>query len=408
MDDLTARTIAIYVGKETAFNAGPSAKLRLHGDEGSFVKALHEMVENQDARPHPGDYVPPTKGRSTGESKLISSLRAPLTKLIAAASPATDIPQDHVFESVFGGKHVAAGLVLAAGSTTSILHVTSGDDLRAPDGTILSIPYNGVYYRRKVITSADGLLTLDRVLPGAPATGAVVHNSYLYYPTRTNTKSLYAGIVQADESVTTWQWENYAGAGNLSLTLDPGKLIKWTCDIKAARGQGPADYSLAQDVPALVETDPFFMSGATTLFQTQGTGTSVHAPIHKIEVSFTTNNYLKGEHGGTNNFTGVGRNPTRPFCTVKVTQEPDAAVFAAFVARTKFMLNLDVPLDLDTSVTGHFFNLSFARLCMNAGPDYEQVIEGARQGEYMFAGMLDNDCTATTDLATAVYRLALG
>jgi hypothetical protein len=410
LDDLTQRTGTTWVGKETAFNAGPATKLLLHGEEGCEVTVTTEQVPVLDERGNPYDFVTPTDGKTTGEAKLVSVFRAPLVKLIAAATPSIVNPQDHVFECLFGGKHVAAGFILAAGSTPTQLAVTPGDESRAPDGTILSVPIAGVYERARVSVAASGTLDVSHAISGTPATAAVVHNSYLYYPTRTNSKSLYVGHVQADESVTNWQWEAYGGTGTLTMTLEPGKPVKWTSDIKAARGQGPADYSLSQAFAALVETDGFFMSGALTCFRVVAATARVDNPIHKIEITFNLNNYLKTALSGrtSNGFTGVGRNPMRPAAVVKVTQEPDAAVFSAFTAKSAFELFIDLPLGSDTSASGHFMTLDFRRLVMMAAPDYKEAIEGARQGVYTFGAQLNVSAGTQTDLAIAPYVVATG
>ncbi len=406
LDDLTHRTGTTWVGKETAFNAGPATKLLLHGEEGCMAKSIVEQVPVNDERGNPFDFIAPTDGKTTGEAKLISLLRAPSTKLASGVTPSILIPQDHVFECLFGGKHVAGGLILAAGSDASTLKTVSGDDLRAPDGTILSVPISGVYERTRVSVSADTSLALGTAMSGIAATSAVVHNSWCYYPTRTNTKSLYVGHAQADESVSNYQWETYGGTGTLTMTLEPGKPVKWTADIKAARGRGPADYSLSTAIAALLETDGFFMSGALTCFRVIAATVRTHNPIHKIEITFQLGNYLKEELGGVNGFTAVGRNPVRPAAMVKVTQEPDAAVFSAFTAKSGFELWVDLTLGGDTSATGHFMTLDFRNLVMTASPDYEQVIEGARQGEYAFGARLNT--VGTTDFALAPYVVALG
>jgi hypothetical protein len=93
---------------------------------------------------------------------------------------ASDGENGLLLKSVFGTQSKDTGTVAATGSTTSTIYLASSALFTVGAFVGVVDPSTGLYHVRQIRSKGGTTLTLDRVLPFSPATGAVIYASATY------------------------------------------------------------------------------------------------------------------------------------------------------------------------------------------------------------------------------------
>jgi hypothetical protein len=408
--ELEKRLGATWIGKETAFADGLNP-LRCFPKETPMLKVADKPVPNTDESATPFERRRTRRGQRSSMGKLTLGFAGDPVVAVVASTPTDNIPQDAMLESLLGGRWRGLGsTVLVSSTTTNILvtatHVSGG--LRFIVGQSVAIPVAGKWYVRRITalnTGADSF-TVYPPLPGSPTTGGIIHNGTFWYPTWKNNNSMCMQHVQADSVSTDWDQIGRGMTGDLAFNLKAGELISFTSALMGADGDTWGDHTLSASDASPITGDDFYNVGALTHLKAYDAAAFEHVPLQDIAVSLNLGNYLKGEYGGTNGITGVGRKAMSPLLTVEIKAMADRDMLTAYLAGTTFSLYMIVS-DGASGAAERFAYFDIPGMRMPEVPDYEGVVEEARQGSYKFEATNDPSNAGGTDAARAPFRCGI-
>ena len=226
-------------------------------DEGTFSTdmvasigtALEVPVVGSFTPPQPQDMLNPDtlKQRTDERDTMILGSKGPINQplvtrfatrgvgLQGTGTPPTDANWwfSLLMKACWGGRSVetppAAQTTVQAGTTTTVVNVTTGHGTRFAAGRALGVVIGGILRMVPVLSVAADAVSLKHALPSIPANGTVVYAPVTFYPTENPSTSLnafYEGLEPTDR----WQYRGLVVNG-FGLTLTPRQLVDITWNL---------------------------------------------------------------------------------------------------------------------------------------------------------------------------------
>ena len=261
---------AFYISEEAPF-ATAGTERRFHPVTGT-AKATFVQTETETPRTRvrTWDVSDTVRGLKSATASFEHYLQPAATVLDAGATADDDeeAPLRVPLRCLLGGESVAAGsdVVASPSPTAGGASVTSTQGARFPEGQIVLItdPNDGLVPSR-ILSRATDALTWWPNLSDAPATGADIVNSYTWYPTRTNTRSLALALCHGQSS--NIQRRALGGTGTMKLTFARNECAKIAFELAFASWTGPSALSLAITHAADPMADPVSSRNAVLYLQ---------------------------------------------------------------------------------------------------------------------------------------------
>jgi len=334
--DIRARDAATYLGVQASAIGTAPTFTRAFPVVGSFdVSGIEQAhLANMDESVNLYDHRQPVLGLKAGRVKFDYYCKAVggVTGRLDASGATATHPLGIALNAMFGSENAAVGsLVVAAGSTATIINVSVGTGANFPAGTIIAVEVTaGNYELTRVITRATDALTLRPILSAPPGDGLRVVNSYTYAPTENNAQSLGVrrALAGGATDIAAYEWQMLGCIGKAKLTMQRNELMKWTFDLECATWTGPtaAGYSIAAATEST--TAPFAVTGSTlTLFQLSSDLTRTAYALKSVETELDFGMGYSEELGGTEGKTTAFRSKGgRPFGKATVRFRADRVI----------------------------------------------------------------------------------
>lgn len=311
IDVVGAKTLgSLYVSEESPFCA-LGTEVRAYPVEGTLEHA--ETQTELDRKPliiRPWDYQDPVKGLKSGTVKAEYYLQPSAQVLNQALSPAViaETPLAVILRCLMGGESRTYGTVESANPLAGGCTVTAAEGARIPAGQIVLIedPAAGTgLVPARILTQAVDAVTWWPALSGVIAAGAQIVNTWTWYPTRTNTRSLSVGIGTAQEA--NLQWRHRGCTGSFDLKLERDGLARIGVDLASATWAGPdaLAYSVAHAADPMAA--PIAMRNALVYLQPPATTTRVPYEVDACAIKLNLGNKHLETLGGTEGRRGVMR-----------------------------------------------------------------------------------------------------
>lgn len=408
---LITRTGRTKIGiEETAFGTLSAGMVDIYPDSGGQLDLKQEQLKMKDERPTKTAHQQNVLGQKSWGGKLGFKLRPSAAALDKDATPGTP-PQMIATKAMWGGEQSAAGSLVTTGATTTSIPITATHGSRFPVGTWAAVMIGGVPVPFKVKARTGDTLTPFPTLPSGPADGAVVLNSYCYYPTQSNTQSIsvqHAKPNAANGSDYAQQWECRGGTGDLGFECKTGQIPMVSFDLRGAPWTGP-DTSpglLPASFSADTQGAPFVFNNATVLWQPTTTLTRVHTPIAGVDFKFDGQMMHLEDPGGAEGKIGVERVGSE-FMMVSgtIAKRFDAVFDGYYAAGTPLWFCAMMPLGSGTSTRWAIVEVSTLFLAQKPALADDG---GMTRHQHEWEGMEDQTIASpSTDLARAPFRLAL-
>lgn len=409
--DISARAGASYLGIESTFGSAPSVT-RCFPDTGSTLVLTQANLPNNDERVRVKAHLKPVQGLKSGTATLKTKLRPDGTQLTTGASAAT--PWLGVaLKAGLGGEASGGGSTVQTSSTTTSLIVGTGHGSRFKIGTWIGVEVSGALEWARVVNVSTDTLTLVPALSGTPTTSGVVVNSYCYFPTETNTQSLYFQHAKAQDSSAS-KYSLGGGLTGLKLTTQRGEYLSAEWSLQFVTWAAPTTDTVAVTTASDGMAAPVVMRNATTLLQAAATtSTKVHYPIEVLDVELPQNlamDYVK-ELGGVEGNVGVMRaGECRPWTKLKLTVRADSQLKTWYDAQTTLQFVLQVPAGSGTTTRAVILDVPS---CVIVAMTTPKESGGMWRQDVMLEGLEDTTTTTSgltgtnLDCALAPFRLAL-
>ncbi len=147
---------------------------------------------------------------------------APTGTAAGSATAAVQGALGRLLKAVMGGEKLGTGTTFAAGSTTTLVNVTSATGFEAGAG-IGWVNTSGVLETREIESIATNAITLKHAFSGAPAAAAVAYASATYFMTE-NPSSTLQFFLQGVEEDDNWLIMGAQALGGMTVGLDMGGL----------------------------------------------------------------------------------------------------------------------------------------------------------------------------------------
>ena len=300
----------LFVGQETTYGTAASTAFARH-IEGTLNATLSQTeIEHNAGSARLFQQFVTRQGLKSADSSVAFGIHAKpaFAKLDTSASPSTPY-LGKLLEAILGGEAKGAGsTVSGAGSTTTTVDVQAGHGSRFAVGTAIHVEVSSVYYPRVITAIATDTLTVWPELPSAPANGDDVINSYSYFLTESNTKSLTIEdtftVPSADAATVQRRLLGCTGGINFSIARDA--LATFGFDLKAASW----DYgslSLATTVGSETMGDPIPVTNGKIWLQEQGTSTDNQFFVASVQGTMNPGMTHLLTLGGVQGTSGVAR-----------------------------------------------------------------------------------------------------
>ena len=400
-----------YVSEESSFGT-PGTERRCHivADSGNLDPTQAE-VDVMPLRARPFDYRSPVRGFKACAASLSHYVQPASTVLTAGATADDDAaaPLRVLMRCILGGESVAAGTDVDSGTDAGEFTVTSGQGARCPAGQIVLVndSTNGLVPAR-VTSRVTDTLQVWPDLSGTPSNGADVVNTYTWYLTRTNTKSLSVALASAQDA--NRQWRAVGCTGNLTIKFARGELVVCDFELQGASWSGPSDLSLSVAHAADPMATPMAARGAVLLLQTPATTTRTNHVVDSFEVKVTTGNVLLesltgGVEGKRAAFRGEGLQG--PALEVSITAPVNTSYETWWQAQTDLSAMLYVPFDV--GVGGRRMIVLDVPLCCIVGkPKAGKGAANADKVTFTLRAKLDTSTAQASELSQAPFRIAVG
>ena len=363
------------------------------------------------------DVQPPVRGYKAATCALVHYLQPATTVLVDGATPDADAaaPLRVLMRCILGGESVAAGSVTPAGTfAPTIFDVDTGDGANFPAGQICAVDQSGgvgaedLVPCRVRVRSTD-TLTVWPALGTAPSAGGGerVINSYTWYPTQANTKSLSVALAPAQG--TGLEYRATGGTGSFELSFNRGELLEASFDLQFASHVGPADLSLGAAVAADPMAPPLSTRGAKLYLQPIATTTracvSVDSMTLRVNAGMEHRETLTcGVEGmsGTMRSAGLQEAFAEAELVLDVDTDYDTSTWTD---QTELSMMFFVPFDAATS--RRMVVVDIGRCIIVGKPAVARGANNLAKMTLVLRAMRDTSVTGTTDLATAPLRIAI-
>jgi hypothetical protein len=300
----------LFIGQETTYGTAASTAFARH-IEGTLNATLSQTeIEHNAGSARLFQQFVTRQGLKSNDSSVAFGVHAKpaFSKLDTGATPSTPY-LGKLLEAILGGEAKGAGsTVSGAGSSTTTVDVQTGHGTRFKVGTAIHVEVSSVYYPRVITGIATDTLTVWPELPSAPANGDDVINSYSYFLTESNTKSLTIEdtftVPSADAATVQRRLLGCTGGINFSIARDA--LATFGFDLKAASW----DYgtlSLATTVGSETMGDPIPVTNGKIWLQEQGVSTDNQFFVASMQGSMNPGMTHLLTLGGVQGTSGVAR-----------------------------------------------------------------------------------------------------
>lgn len=319
-----------------------------------------------------------------------------------------------MLKAVMGGEELGEGTVAAAGSTSSVINVSSGDGTHFESGSIMGwTNSSGIVEWREVESRSTDAITLKRAFSGTPATSDALYNAATYYMTAAPSQTL-AFIVEGLESDDRWLLTGAQAEGGYTISIDPtgAQLPRITFNMSFVRWFDSTETgsSLTGTLGTATYSAYSPIVGEAGRFEVWTNGTATYSAAQALMVSACTfephNNFVKvTSPSGTNAVAGwiKSRNADCPVQGSMTIPYEDTTFFAHRNSKT------DLGLQYALGIAGGFSVILSAPTVQALNPQRAADGSGIAAQVIQWKGRRDGDAAAsTTDLAKSPWRIHLG
>jgi hypothetical protein len=412
---------AVYISEESPFGT-PGTEQRCHVKADSVdLQVTQAEVDRMRLSPSVNDYLAPVRGYKAATCALVHYLQPATTVLADNATPDADAnaPLRVLMRCILGGESVAAGSVSAAGTYSSTANgtpfdVSSGDGANFPAGQIVAVDQSGNVGAEDLVPCRVRVRSIDTItvwpaLAAVPSAGGGerVINSFTWYPTQTNTKSLSVALAPAQG--TALEYRATGGTGSFELSFNRGELLEASFDLQFASHVGPADLSLGAAVAADPMAPPLSTRGAKLYLQPIATTTrtclSVDSMTLRVNAGMEHRETLTcGVEGmsGTMRSAGLQEAFAEAELVLDVDTDYDTSTWTD---QTELSMMFFVPFDAATS--RRMVVVDIGRCVIVGKPAVARGANNLAKMTLVLRAQRDTSVTGTTDLATAPLRIAI-
>ena len=286
-----------YLGIESPFGATPGSMVRMFPRRGGTRKETQPAVSSETMTTHGQVRDASVLAYKACESSMMFDARVHASLIDDAASPTRSwlgVP----LAGILGGESLHAGSKIVAGTTATVLKVTSGHGARfnVLDGVLVTVAGVNEFAVIKSIAGDD--LTLLFALSGVPANGADVFACAAYFPKDQHSDSLTFQHGRAQNANS--QWTHNGCTGSLSIDLPRGGMVGLGVNLQGANWVGPSAQSIDVTTPGTqTMSAPFANVRAFQLLQPVSTTTRTHVPFESISIGLECGMQLIDDVGGT-------------------------------------------------------------------------------------------------------------
>ncbi len=401
---------AAYVCEETAFTT-PDTFLRFHPVAGSIeTGAMQPGIARSQLAPRAWNALPTVDGYKEGSVTFAHYLQPAAAVLDHSTSvpSAANNPLNVILKALFGGVSVAQGSLVATATSESAFTVTNSQGSRFPAGQIILVddPADGIVPARVQSRSGDDL-TIWPSMSGAGTIGDEVINTYTWYPTTSNTRSLAVALAAVGVSTLQWQW--LGGTGDLELVFDRAQLAQCKVTGKFASWKGPSNLSLSTAVVADPMAAPLAVRNAKLFLQASSTTTRTCYLVDSLKITLKLGmTHLETLTCGTEGRRGTFRADglTEAFAELDCEVPIDTGLDTFWSEKTELSAMFCVPAD---TATGRRYITADAPRCVIVDkPALKKGPGNLASYAFKLRCMLDDLTSDTAELGTAPFRLSIG
>jgi hypothetical protein len=401
---------AAFVCEETAFTT-PDTFVRMHPVAGSIeTAAMQPGIARAQLAPRAWNAMPTVDGYKEGTVSFAHYLQPTSAVLDHSTSvpSAANNPLNIILRALFGGVSVAQGSLVATATSGSAFTVTTGQGSRFPAGQIILVddPTDGIVPARVQTRSTDDL-TIWPSMSGAGTIGDEVINTYTWYPTTSNTRSLAVALAAVGNSSLQWQW--LGGTGDLELTFDRAQLAQCKVTGKFASWSGPSNLSLSTAVVSDPMGPPFAVRNAKLFLQAASTTSRTCYLVDSLKITIRLGmTHLETLTCGTEGRRGTFRAEglTEAFAEMDCEVPIDTALDTFWSDKTELSAMLAIPAD--TSTGRRYITADAARCIIVDKPALKKGAGNLATYAFKLRCMLDDITSDTAELGTAPFRLSIG
>jgi hypothetical protein len=395
----------LYVGQESTYGTAATTAFAAHVQGSAKAKLSQTEIENAGASARLFQRFTTVQGlKSTDSGVSFSIYGKPASALLTTgASPSTPY-LGTLLKAILGDEYAAAGSTAAGTPSTTSVDVQAGHGTRFRVGTVVAIEVSSVYYHRVVTGIATDTLTVWPALPSAPSAGDDVVNSYNYFLTESNTKSLtveHTHTVSATDSATV-QRRLLGCTGNVSFSVARDSLAQFGFDLKAA-DWSYGSLSLGVTVGSETMGSPIPVTAGVVYLQAAGTTTDTQYCVASLSSSLSSGMTHLPCLGGVQGTSGVARMGGRDSGEFTLRFKADVARYTEWSAQTLLRMLAVFPSGSGTSKRANSLYCNQAQI---VGVPQEVEEGGFLYYEVKLRPVLDTAQTVDT-AAGSPYVLAL-
>jgi hypothetical protein len=403
---------ASYVGLESSFGTLPTM-YRAFPITGSFAPTISQTeLDVNDESIYIHDYKDPVKGLKEGGANFGYYIRPSSDQL--SAGGVDTVPLYNCLAAVFGGLAYGAGSTTASVSTTVSATLASAAGI--VEGQWVLPTVGGTTEPCRVGSKAVETLTWDLQPSATPtAASAACLGMYNFYPSDTNTRSLYIQHANANES--TNEKYSFSGCtGDVGLKFDRNGLLQADFSFKANNWSCPSSDTIAVTVGTDTMGSPFAMKDATVILQPKATITRTQyeiAPGFSAKLNFGNEHtpVLGGTAGtlGANGFAGRLRTGQRLFAetTLKVYADATdtATILSYWTSRTALQFVVMIPSGSGSTKRWCVLDMPH---CIVVGRPKPMTDGGRRMIELTLRSKKRSTTSASGAVGRSAFNLAIG
>ena len=342
----------LFVGQESTYGTAASTAFARH-IEGSLNATLSQTeIEHNAGSARLFQQFVTRQGLQSNASTVAFGIHAKpaFAKLDSSATPTTPY-LGKLLEAILGGEAKGAGsTVSGAGSTQTTVDVQAGHGSRFKVGTVIHVEVSSVYYPRVITAINTDTLTVWPELAVAPSAGDDVINSYSYFLTESNTKSLTIEdtftVPSSDASTVQRRLLGCTGGLNFSIARDT--LATFGFDLRAAAWEY-GSLSLATTVGSETMGDPIPVTNGQLFLQEAGVSTATPYAVASMQGSMNTGMQHLLTLGGIQGTSGVARMGGRDSAEFTVRARIDYDRYTQWSAQTLLRFFAAFPYGSGTS-----------------------------------------------------------
>lgn len=397
---------ATYIGQETTFGTLAGTMLRAFPVEKSFMPDIEQTeLENSDQRTTLYSQLATVRGLKDGKLKLDFYGKVNSTQNSDGVTATPDYLNQIIYTAL-GEIKFDQGSLVAAGSTTTVVNVSTGDGANFVVGQWIAVVVAGTLEPCRVVAIATDALTVYPPLSGTPGTGGAVISGVTHAPATNHDKTLslqHAMVGAADQ-----QWTLVGNTLNLGIEIKRNEIMKLMFEGAVGSWTGPSNQSITTAADTDTCTSPFSVRDCTVWFRAAGTGTATRTAYPVAEFTVKTNGKMEhiDELGGVEGKTGAFRKGQRLFAEATLKFRYDNAIDASvWSSQTVYQAVVVVPKGSGTAKRFIVVDLPYVRIVGKpkivdeAGMVYMEINLQASE-DLSIASPL-------TDMAQAPFRLAL-